>query len=39
MTPTERVNAFAEWMQNKIKSIHYANNNAMNRAYEKIYNT
>jgi hypothetical protein len=28
---------FSEWMINKVKSIHYANNAGMSRAYEKVY--
>lgn len=28
---------FSEWMINKVKSIHYANNTGMSRAYEKVH--
>ena len=28
---------FGEWMINRVKSIHYANNTGMSRAYEKVY--
>jgi hypothetical protein len=28
---------FSEWMINKVKSIHYANNAGMSRAYEKVH--
>lgn len=27
---------FSEWMINKVKSVHYANNAGMPRAYEKV---
>lgn len=27
---------FSEWMINKVKSVHYANNAGMSRAYEKV---
>jgi len=29
---------FDDWMRNKVKSIHYANNNAMCNAYQRIIN-
>jgi len=29
---------FDDWMRNKVKSIHYANNNAMCKAYQKVTN-
>lgn len=28
---------FSEWMINRVKSIHYANNAGMSRAYEKVH--
>lgn len=28
---------FSEWMINKVKSVHYANNAGMSRAYEKVH--
>lgn len=28
---------FSEWMINKVKSVHYANNAGMPRAYEKVH--
>jgi hypothetical protein len=27
---------FAEWMRTKVKSVHYANNNAMMKAFAKL---
>ena len=28
---------FSEWMLYTVKSVHYANNAGMSRAYEKVY--
>ncbi len=35
--PITKVEKFNEWMQ-EINSIYYANNKAMNNAFNKIYN-
>lgn len=32
------VEKFNEWMRNRVKSIHYSNNNAMLNAFNKIQN-
>ena len=29
---------FAEWMKNKVKSVHYANNEAMIKAFDRFKN-
>jgi hypothetical protein len=28
---------FSNWMKNKVKSVHYANNDKMSTAYQKVY--
>jgi hypothetical protein len=33
---TARLQAFDNWMRNTVKSIHYANNEAMQRGYEQV---
>lgn len=30
------MNRFSEWMLYTVKSVHYANNTGMSRAYEKV---
>lgn len=32
------VERFNEWMNSKVKSVHYSNNNAMCEAYKRIIN-
>ena len=32
------VERFNEWMKKKVKSVHYADNNAMTEAYKRIIN-
>jgi len=36
-TPQERADAFHNWMQNKVKSVHLADNAKMSEAYVKVY--
>ena len=36
-TPQERAEAFHNWMQNKVKSVHMADNAKMSEAYQKVY--
>jgi hypothetical protein len=33
----KQMNRFSEWMLYTVKSVHYANNAGMSRAYEKVY--
>lgn len=33
----ERAEAFHSWMQNKVKSVHMADNAKMSEAYQRVY--
>jgi hypothetical protein len=33
----KQMTRFSEWMLYTVKSVHYANNASMSRAYEKVY--
>lgn len=33
----ERADAFHNWMQNRVKSVHMADNAKMSEAYQKVY--
>lgn len=33
----KQMERFSEWMLYTVKSVHYANNASMSRAYEKVY--
>ena len=33
---TAKLQAFDNWMRNTVKSLHYANNEAMNNAYKRV---